>query len=160
MDKFELYYNFAQSQLLEQHERLKFIRTTAMSFITLNLALMGVVLLIFVNLKPDTMPAELFFGMFAVAIAISFVISVLYSLRVLYIDPWRVGAHPQELQTLIASSDYGDDEIIEWTADTISEAYRLNDKMFDEKANDLRLVIFWFWSAVVFVVALSVSAVI
>ncbi len=160
MNRFEFLYNFAYSQLLEQNERAKFIRTIAMSFMTLNLALLGVAWLILTSLKLDTSPEGVLSWMFVIAVAVSFVLSILYSLKTLYIANWQVGAHPKELHTYVADTEYGSEQVVEWTATTLTDAYNKNDVILNEKASDLRRVIFWFWIAVVFVVALSVVAII
>ena len=160
MNRFEFYYNYAQSQLLEQSDRLRFTRTVAMSFMTLNLALLGVTWLILADLKQGFNYGDIASWMFAMAIALSFVLSIFYSMKTLYLASWQVGAHPRELHALTADAQYSDEQIAEWTAETMTEAYRLNDAILDGKAVDLRRVIFWFWAAAVFVIALSVSAII
>ena len=160
MDRFDLYYNFAQSQLLEQNERMKFIRTIAMSLMTLNLALLGVAWLILTNLKLDTSPEGILSLMFAAAIAVSFVFSIFNSLKTLYIADWHVGAHPKELHMHVTDRELDDEQVQEWTAETLTDAYNKNDMILNEKTSDLQNVIFFFWGAVVFVVVLGVIAII
>lgn len=160
MDRFDLYYNFAQSQLLEQNERAKFIRTIAMSLMTLNLALLGVAWRILANLTLDTTPEGILSLMFAVVIAVSFVLSILNSLKTLYIADWNVGAHPSELHLHVTDRELDNEQVIEWTAETLTDAYNKNDMILNEKTSDLRNGIFFFWSAVVFVIALGVIAII
>ena len=50
MDKYELYYQVAQSQLLEQDRRWQAIEVKARSFVALGVALLGVAGLIITNL--------------------------------------------------------------------------------------------------------------
>lgn len=160
MNRFEFLYNFAYSQLQEQNERLKFIRTVAMSFMTLDLALLGVTWLILADLKLDTSSEGILSLLFAIAIAVSFVSSVLYSLKTLYLTDWHVGAHPKELHRHVTDRKIDNEQVVQWATETLTDAYNKNDKILNEKASALRNVIFCFWSAVVFVVALSIIAII
>ena len=160
MNRFDLYYNFAQSQLLEQNERVKFIRTIAISLMTLNLALLGVAWLILANLKLDNSPEGILSLMFAVVIAVSFVLSILNSLKTLYIADWHVGAHPKELRMHVTDRELDNEQVLEWTAETLTDAYNRNDMILNEKTSSLRSAIIFFWSAVLFVVALGVIAII
>lgn len=160
MNRFEFLYNFAYSQLREQNERLKFIRTVAMSFMTLDLALLGVAWLILANLKLDISFEGVLSLVFAFAIAVSFVSSILNSLKTLYLTDWHVGAHPKELHLYVTDREIDNEQCLEWTAETLTDAYDKNDMILSEKTSDLRNVIFSFWSAVVFVIALGVIAII
>ena len=98
--------------------------------------------------------------MFGIAVASSFVLSNMFSLKTLYIANWQVGAHPKELHMHVADTEYGSEQVVEWTAATLTDAYNKNAVILNEKATDLRRVIFWFWFAIVFVVALGVVAII
>lgn len=52
MDRYELYYNYAHSQIQEQNERIKAIQARVMNLMALNVALLGVFGLILPNITP------------------------------------------------------------------------------------------------------------
>ncbi len=155
MDRFEFLYNFAQSQLLEQNERLKYVRTIAMSFMTLNLALLGVTWLILAELKQEFSYVDVIPWMFAIAVAISFILSVFYSMKTVYVATWHVGAHPQKLRELTADAQHSDEQLVEWAAETLTDAYNRNNTILDRKSDELGKGIFFLWMEISFVVTLS-----
>lgn len=53
MDRYELYYNYAHSQIQEQNERKQSIEVKARGFITLSIALLGVAGLIVDNFTSE-----------------------------------------------------------------------------------------------------------
>ena len=134
MNRFELYYNFVQSQLLEQDRRWQAIEVKARSFMTLSVALLGIAGVIIANFVGDVSNLKTHSLLIGVLVLLTFCFSFGFSIRALYIRSWRVSPNPERLQEYISDSEYTDSQIMEWTADAMTEAYAENNIILDDKA--------------------------
>ena len=90
-------------------------------------------------------------------LAVSFIFSNMFSLRVVFLGLRYIGPHPMELRSNIGIPEYEDDALTEWTADAMTEAYRLNEETLTQKAFNITWAMICFWLEVFFVISLAVS---
>ena len=126
MDKFELYYHFVQSQLLEQDRRWQAIEVKARSFMTISAALLGITGVIIASFVGDISNLKAHSMLIGVLVFLTFGFSFGFSIRALYIRSWRVSPNPERFQDYISDPEYTDSQITEWTADAMTEAYAEN----------------------------------
>ena len=155
MDRFELYYNFVHSQLNEQDERVRSYHENARHLMTLSIALLGITGLMVTSFNLNNFDWRSW--AFLTGVAASFILSNMFSLRVVFLGLRYIGPHPTELRSNIGISEYEDDALTEWTADTMTEAYRLNEQTLTQKAVNITWAMICFWLEVLFVISLAMS---
>jgi len=140
MDRYELYYNYAHSQIQEQNERKQSIEVKARGFITLSIALLGVAGLIAANFTSTTlMMGEVSFSSLIMGLMLaSFIWAVASSFRILSVDEWYINPSLEEFQAHIQNPDNTDEQIAEWTVDSMTQAYILNEDIISDKSAKLR----------------------
>lgn len=134
MDRFELYYSYLQSQLLEQDRRWQAIEVKARSFMTLSVALLTIAGVIIANFVGDASNLETHSLLIGVLVMLTFCFSCAFSIRALYIRSWSISPNPERLQDYISDPEYTDSQLMEWTADAMVEAYTENNTILDNKA--------------------------
>ena len=92
-----------------------------------------------------------------IGVALAFVLSNLFSLKVVLFGLRYIGPHPTELRSNIGMAEYESDVLIEWTADTMTEAYCLNEEILSQKALNITWAMIGFWFEVLFVISLAMS---
>lgn len=155
MDRFELYYQFTQSQLNEQNERMKSYHENARHLMTLSIALLGLTGLMITSFDLSSFD-WLSWGLL-IGVAVSFIFSNVFSLKVVFLGLRYIGPHPTELRSNIGIPEYEDDVLTEWTADSMTEAYRLNEETLTQKAFNITWAMICFWFEVFFVISLVAS---
>ena len=155
MDRFELYYQFTQSQLNEQHERVKSYHENARHLMTLSIALLGITGLMVTSFNLGNFDWHSW--VLLIGVALAFVLSNLFSLKVVFFGLRYIGPHPTELRSNIGMAEYESDVLIEWTADTMTEAYCLNEEILSQKALNITWAMIGFWFEVLFVISLAMS---
>lgn len=140
MDRYELYYNYAHSQIQEQDNRKQSIEVKARGFITLSIALLGVAGLIAANFTSTTlMMGEVSFSSLTMGLMLaSFIWAVASSFRILSVDEWYISPPLERLQAHVQNPGYSDEYLVEWTADRMVQAYILNEDILMDKSGKLR----------------------
>lgn len=140
MDRYELYYNYAHSQIQEQDNRKQSIEVKARGFITLSIALLGVAGLIAANFTSTTlMMGEVSFSSLTMGLMLaSFIWAVASSFRILSVDEWYISPPLERLQAHVQNPGYSDEYLVEWTADRMVQAYILNEGILMDKSGKLR----------------------
>ena len=158
MDRYELYYNFVHSQILEQNTRLKTTQGRAISVMTLATALLGVTGLIVSDFigEINSLP-QILASLPAVAVVVCFTVSIFLSTMTMFVRKWYISPHPNELRSHIPNPEYEDDGLVEWVADGMTKAYHCNNEILDEKSKYLELTMRAFWCEVAFLVVLVIT---
>ena len=138
MDRYELYYNYAHSQIQEQDNRKQSIEVKARGFITLSIALLGVAVLIAANFTSEIVTIGGFSSLPLVLTLISFIWAVGASFRILSVDEWYISPPLERLQAHVQNPGYSDEYLVEWTADRMVQAYILNEDILMDKSGKLR----------------------
>ena len=177
MDRYELYYNYAHSQIQEQNERIKAIQARVMNLMALNLALLGVFGLMLpditmemslpqileMGLSPSQMlemglsPSQMLEMAFSLVVVGASAVSIFYSLKTLHLGRWHTCPKLDNLQRNIQNMDHTTEQIVEWTIEGMAESYRLNAEILDEGGRYLIKAMGGFWFAVAFLVILMAS---
>ena len=138
MDRYELYYNYAHSQIQEQNERKKSIEVKARGFITLSIALFvvaGIVSTDFTSNRTvidgaNSLPLWLTLAFAMLSMSLSFL--------ALYIVQWHIMPPLKELQLHIHNPACTSEQLAEWIADSMVQAYILNEDILMDKSDKLR----------------------
>ena len=157
MDKYELYYQVAQSQLLEQDRRWQAIEVKARSFLTISIALLGAAGLIIANFSSGASGLDIYSWCAGILMMTAFCCSVGFSIGALYIRNWNISPDLEELQKHVSSSEYEDTQIIEWTADAMTQACIENDEILENKATMARYALISLSLEVIFLVGLVIA---
>ena len=157
MDRYELYYNFVHSQILEQNTRMRTTQGRAISVMTLATALLGVAGLIVSDFTwgINSLP-QLLASFFAVAVVVCFTATIILSLMTMIVGQWYISPPPNELRSHIPNPEYEDDGLVEWVADGMTEAYHHNNKVLAKKSEHLQCAMGAFWGEVGFLVVLVI----
>ena len=157
MDRFELYYNYASSQILEQNSRRQSTEGKARFLLTLSIALIGVAGLVTTNFGDGEVAWDSAAWIFAILAAIAFMCSLGLSLLVLHVREWHISPHPEELRNHVQNREYSDEELLEWTADGMTASYIFNDLILRDKASKLWMAMIAVVLEVVLLLGLIVS---
>lgn len=166
MDRYELYYNYAHSQIQEQNERIKAIQVRVMNLMALNVALLGVFGLMLPDitmemslsqiLEMGLSPSQVLVMAFSLVVVGGAVVSIFYSLKTLYLGRWHTCPNMDDLQRNIQNMEHTTEQIVEWTVAGMAEAYRLNNEILDEEGRYLIGAMGGFWFAVTLLVILMI----
>lgn len=157
MDRYELYYNYAHSQIQEQNERIKAIQARVMNLMALNVALLGVFGLILPNITLGLGLSQILSAAGSLVVVGASVVSIFYSLKTLYLSRWYISPNLDDLQRNIQNMEHTTEQIVEWTVEGMAEAYRLNDEILDEEGRYLIKAMGGFWFTVAFLMILMVN---
>lgn len=157
MDRYELYYNYAHSQIREQNERIKAIQARVMNLMALNVALLGVFGLILPNITLGLGLSQILSAAGSLVVVGASVVSIFYSLKTLYLSRWYISPNLDDLQRNIQNMEHTTEQIVEWTVEGMAEAYRLNDEILDEEGRYLIKAMGGFWFTVAFLMILMVN---
>lgn len=166
MNRYELFYNFMQALTLEQTDRMRAISVSAMGCMTLSLAALGISGLTIANYEwgednllqwDDDNFLQMLTLIFAMVTLGAFLCVVGFAIGASYVREWRINPHPSVLRSHISNEEYEDDAIIEWTANSMVDAYLCNHETLLEKAARLRHAIMGFWVQIIFTLFLMVS---
>lgn len=157
MDRYELYYNYAHSQIQEQNERIKAIQARVMNLMALNVALLGVFGLILPNITFGLSFPQILSLSSAMVIVVASVVSIFYSLKTLYLSRWHISPSLDDLQRNIQNMEHTTEQLVEWTVEGMAEAYRLNAEILDEEGRYLTKAMTGFWFTVAFLMILMVN---
>ncbi len=167
MDRYELYYNYAHSQIQEQNERIKAIQARVMNLMALNVALLGVFGLMLPDitmemslpqiLEMGLSPSQMLVMAFSLVVVGASAVSIFYSLKTLHLGRWHTCPKLDNLQRNIQNMDHTTEQIAEWTIEGMAESYRLNAEILDEGGRYLIKAMRGFWFAVAFLVILMAS---
>lgn len=162
MSKYELHYNFVHSQLQEQNVRVNSVQGKAASFMTMSVALIGVMGLILTEFAPEYSNLNWFFFWGCAVIAgFSFLLTILFSMTASYVgNRWYISPHPEEMQKQVIDPDNTDEQIWIWTTQAMVKAFHLNEETLTRQAKALTRAMLFFWSEVVFLIALALSVII
>jgi len=122
---------------------------------TLSIALLGITGLMVTSFNLDNFDWRSWASL--IGVAISFILSNMFSLRVVFFGLRYIGPHPTDLRSNIGIPDYEDDALTEWTADAMTEAYRLNEETLRQKAVNITWAMICFWLEVFLVILLAIS---
>lgn len=157
MDRYELYYQVAQSQLLEQDRRWQAVEVKARSFLTISIALLGAASLIVANFSGGVSGLNVFSWCVGILVITAICCSVGFSIGALYIRNWNISPDLEELQKHVSSLEYEDAQVIEWTADAMTQAYIQNDEILENKATMARYALIALSLKVIFLVGLVIT---
>ena len=157
MNRFELYYNYALSQIQEQDARRQSTEGKARFLLTLSIALIGVAGLVTANFGGGEITWDSVQWIFAILSAIAFICSLGLSLLILRAREWHISPHPKELQTYVQNDEFADTELLEWTADGMTASYIFNDLILKDKARKLWMAMTAVVIEVAFLLGLIVS---
>ena len=157
MDKYELYYSVAQAQLLEQDKRWQAVEMKARSFTTLGVALLGVAGVIITNFTNGISGLDIYSWCAGILVLIAFCCSAGFSISALYIRNWNISPDLKELQGHVSNSEYDDAQIIEWTADAMTDASIDNDIILENKTTMVRYALISLSLEVIFLIGLVIT---
>ena len=158
MDRFELYYKFAESQLLEQDRRWQSIEVKAASFMALSVALLGVAGLIMANFIGYPRNMEIQSLAIGALVLLTFCCAYGFSMGALHIRNWHVNPSLDELQQHVSNQEYTDAQIIEWTVQAMTNAYFRNNEILSNKADMARYCLIALSLEAIFIVILVATA--
>ena len=157
MDSVELYYQVAQSHLLEQDQRNRDLELKATGTSGVGIALVGLAALVmadFSGVSANKLSALTF--VLAGALGVTFLVAFYYSLRTLWVrDDWDRRPMPRELAGHL--SNYPEKELVEWVADGITCAHEINERVLITKANAVKRAMLALSSETVFLALLAIS---
>lgn len=158
MDRYELYYNYAHSQIQEQNGRMRTTQGRAINVMTLAIALLGVAGLLVSDFTWGVNPVHrLMSSICAVCLVGCFAVSIVFSLTAMIVKQWQISPLPDELQSHAPNREYTDEQLLEWVADGMVNAYRHNNRILDKKAGYLQWALVAFWCEVGAMALLAIS---
>lgn len=158
MDRYELYYNYAHSQIQEQNERMRTTQGRAINVMTLAIALLGIAGLLVSDFTWGVNPVQrLVSSICAICLVVSFAVSIVFSLMAMIVNRWHISPRPDQLQSHAQNREYADAQLMEWVADGMVEAYRHNNQILNKKAGYLKWALAAFWGEVGAIALLAIS---
>lgn len=158
MDRYELYYNYAHSQIQEQNERMRTTQGRAINVMTLAIALLGIAGLLVSDFTWGFNPVQrLTSSICAICLVGCFAASIVFSLMAMIVNRWHISPRPDQLQSHAQNREYADAQLMEWMADGMVEAYRHNNQILNKKAGYLKWALAAFWCEVGAIALLAIS---
>ena len=131
MRKWELYYQVAHAQLMEQERRLRALRGKATSFIGITTTLVGITGLVLSGFPgASVLPLSIPFIVLMIASAIAFLGALGCGLWVLWPRTWRSDPNLRVFSGHLP--EYEDDVLVEWAGDQLSNAVEANEVILND----------------------------
>ena len=160
MDRYELYYQVANSHLQEQERRRRAVELKARSVMTLGVTLLGIAGLIITLFVSEAGSLSAYSVTFVALTLAAFLLLFAFSMRTLWSSDWEMRPDTSELQEHVANADYTGEQIMQWAADSMTTAYVNNQAKLVDKAITARGAMIALSAEVVFLTLLAISVVI
>ena len=138
VDRSEFYYQYAASKIQEQNERKQSLEVKARNSIGLSIALLGVAGLMVSNFAADIVSRNDFSWTIIGLTLVFFLWCIALSLRTLYVYEWHINPDPLTLQEYVQNPEYTSEDLLEWAASGMLNAYRTNESTLQGKDALLR----------------------
>ena len=160
MDKYELYYQVANSHLQEQERRRRAVELKARSVMTLGVTLLGIAGLIITLFVSEAGSLSAYSVTFVALTLAAFLLLFAFSMRTLWSTDWEIRPESGELREHVDNDNYTDEQIMEWAASDMVRAYTINLTRLADKAITARGAMIALSAEVVFLTLLAISVVI
>ena len=142
MNKIELYYQTALSQIEEQEHRRRAIDSKGASLMGITVTLAGVAVILLKNFsgRADETLGNLSIGI-ASAIALIAVASLLNTLRILKPREWHRRPDLSDMSRHVHNHQYDDTIMMDWMGDELRESISHNEKILNEKVNAVNFIV-------------------